>query len=65
MALSLHAIFEGIALGLLNSNNEAIILFIAITAHKWAKSFAFGITFYSAGIQNKIFLQFSHFLHQT
>ena len=34
MALSFHAIFEGIALGALNINNEVIILFIAIMAHK-------------------------------
>ena len=57
MALSLHGIFEGIALGVLNSNSEVIILFIAIIAHKWAESFALGISFYNAGIQNKIFIK--------
>ena len=34
MALPLHAIFEGIALGALNSNSEDIIIFIGIIAHK-------------------------------
>ena len=57
MALSLHGIFEGIALGVLNNNSEVIILFIAIIAHKWAESFALGISFYNAGIQNKIFIK--------
>ena len=57
MALSLHGIFEGIALGVLNSNSECIVLFIAIIAHKWAESFALGISFYNAGIQNKIFIE--------
>ena len=57
MALSLHGIFEGIALGVLNSNSEFIVLFIAIIAHKWAESFALGISFYNAGIQNKIFIE--------
>jgi len=57
MALSLHGIFEGIALGVLNNNNECIILFIAIIAHKWAESFTLGISFYNAGIQTKIFIK--------
>ena len=56
MALSLHGIFEGIALGVMNSNSECIILFIAIIAHKWAESFALGISFYNAGINTKIFI---------
>ena len=57
LALSLHGIFEGIALGVMNNNNECIILFIAIIAHKWAESFALGISFYNAKIQNKIFIE--------
>ena len=57
MALSLHGIFEGMALGVLNKKSEVIILFIAIIAHKWAESFALGISFYNAGIQNKIFIE--------
>ena len=57
MALSLHGIFEGMALGVLNKKSECIILFIAIIAHKWAESFALGISFYNAGVQTKIFLE--------
>lgn len=57
MALSLHGIFEGMALGVLNKKSECIILFIAIIAHKWAESFALGISFYNAGIQNKSFIE--------
>ena len=57
LALSLHGIFEGIALGVLNHSNEVIMLFIAIIAHKWAESFALGISFYKAKIETKIFLK--------
>jgi len=41
-------------------HTQVIILFIAIIAiiaHKWAESFALGISFYNAGIQNKIFIK--------
>ena len=57
LALSLHGIFEGMALGVMNTNSQCIILFIAIIAHKWAESFALGISFYNAGIQSKIFIE--------
>ena len=57
LALSLHGIFEGIALGVLNHGNEVIMLFVAIIAHKWAESFALGISFYKAKIEVKIFLK--------
>ena len=57
IALSLHGIFEGIALGVINNNSECIILFVAILAHKWAESFALGISFYNAGIQTRIFIE--------
>jgi len=57
LALSLHGIFEGIALGVLNHRDEVIMLFIAIVAHKWAESFALGISFYKAKIETSIFLK--------
>jgi zinc transporter 1/2/3 len=62
LALSLHGIFEGIALGVINNNSECIILFIAIIAHKWAESFALGISFYNARIHTKCLLKCSPFL---
>jgi len=39
IALSVHGFFEGIALGIQNSLKDAIILAVAILAHKWAESF--------------------------
>ena len=33
------------------------MLFIAIVAHKWAESFALGISFYKAKIETSIFLK--------
>ena len=53
----MHGIFEGIALGVLNHSDEVIMLFIAIIAHKWAESFALGISFYKAKIDTNIFLK--------
>lgn len=38
LALSIHAFFEGIAIGLLDSNRELIFMFIAISFHKWVEA---------------------------
>jgi zinc transporter 1/2/3 len=44
-------------LGVLNHSDEVVMLFIAIIAHKWAESFALGISFYKAKIDAKIFIK--------
>ena len=36
-ALSVHAFFEGIALGLLESEREILYMIVAISFHKWTK----------------------------
>lgn len=39
LALSIHGLFEGLALGLQGSFNEALFLLICIMTHKWAEGF--------------------------
>lgn len=40
LALSLHGLFEGIALGIQRVLKDTVFLFIAILAHKWAEAFS-------------------------
>ena len=49
LALSLHAIFEGIALGLTGTENSVWFLFFAIASHKFVISFCVGMQFVSSG----------------
>ena len=58
IALSIHGSIEGIALGVMNSLKDCSILFTAILLHKWAESFALGISFYKSGTEknNYIFM---------
>jgi len=51
LALSLHAVFEGIALGLTKTSNGAWFLFFAISCHKYVISFCIGMQFISSGIK--------------
>ena len=45
IALSLHGLFEGTALGVQSKAKDAILIAVAILAHKWAEGFALGISF--------------------
>lgn len=45
-ALSIHGLFEGIALGIQTQPKMIFFLGIAIVSHKWAESFTLGISFY-------------------
>ena len=45
IALSFHALFEGIAVGLSQRDSEVWTLIIAISLHKWAEAMALGISF--------------------
>ena len=57
IALSVHGIFEGIALGVMNTIKECSILFSAIIFHKWAGAFALGISFYKSGTEANLFIK--------
>ena len=45
IALSVHGLFEGTALGVQRELKDTVFLAIAIVAHKWAESFTLGISF--------------------
>jgi len=57
IALSVHGIFEGIALGVMNTIKDCSILFSAIILHKWAAAFALGISFYKSGTETNLFIK--------
>ena len=57
IALSIHGIFEGIALGVMNTQRNCFLLFIAIIVHKWAESFALGISFFKSGFEQSLFIK--------
>lgn len=48
LALSIHAFFEGLALGMQDSPGEAMILFIAIISHKACESFGLTVALMKA-----------------
>eukprot|EP00095_Tigriopus_kingsejongensis_P011255 maker-scaffold708_size108518-snap-gene-0.13 protein:Tk11255 transcript:maker-scaffold708_size108518-snap-gene-0.13-mRNA-1 annotation:"zinc transporter zip3 isoform x1" len=51
LALSLHAVFEGIAVGLTNKEANVWYLLFAIAAHKFVIAFCLGIQFVTSGIK--------------
>lgn len=57
VALSLHGLFEGTALGVMHTLRNTIFLLLAILAHKWAESFALGISFYKSGTEKGTFIK--------
>lgn len=63
LMLSIHAFLMGAALGLSASLSVAIVILLAIVAHKWAESFALAIQINKSAFSNKIniilFLVFS------
>ena len=52
LALSLHAVFEGIAMGLTNEESSVWFLFFAVASHKYVISFCVGMQFVASGIKN-------------
>ena len=57
IALSLHGLFEGIALGVMKTIRDLLFLLVAILAHKWAESLALGISFFKSGTESHIFIK--------
>ena len=53
LALSIHGIFECLALGIQTSFKNTLFLFIALMIHKWAEAFALGIFFVQAKLTKK------------
>ena len=55
LSLSIHGLFECLALGIQTNYKNALFLFIALMIHKWAESFAIGILFVKAKFTKKFF----------
>lgn len=53
LALGLHSLFEGMALGLCKAYGELIAIFIAIIAHKFPECFGVAVAFASGGVEKK------------
>lgn len=57
VALSIHGLFEGTALGVQTSLKDTLFLAAAIIAHKWAESFALGISFSKSNTNKGTFIR--------
>ena len=55
LALSIHGMFECLALGIQTNFKNTLFLFIALMIHKWAEAFALGIFFVQAKLSKKNF----------
>merc|ERR1711915_707701 len=51
LAISLHAVFEGIAMGLTNNTRSVWLLFVVISAHKYVISFCISMQFVTSGLK--------------
>ena len=51
IALSVHSIFEGIALGLQRTSIRLFYLFLAILSHKWVEALTIGINFNNSQLE--------------
>ncbi len=51
LSLSLHAVFEGIALGLTGSAESVWLIFVAIASHKYVISFCVGMQLVTSGVR--------------
>ena len=53
LALTIHAVFEGFAIGLQTDYKEVLNLLMATLCHKWAASLTLGISFTKGSIEPK------------
>ena len=55
LSLSIHGLFECLALGIQTNYKDTLLLFIALMIHKWAEAFALGILFVKAKFTKKFY----------
>ena len=58
IALSVHSIFEGLALGLMDNFQQFLNLMISIMVHKFAEAMSISIAMQKAGFEFKKLLKF-------
>ena len=56
LSLSIHGLFECLALGIQTDYTNTLLLFIALMIHKWAEAFALGVLFVKAKFSNKFYV---------
>lgn len=58
LALSIHALFEGLALGLQDNSNELFYMLLAIVLHKWVEALSIGINLSQSDIDRHSLLYY-------
>lgn len=56
LALSIHGVFECLALGIQSTVKNTLFLFIALMIHKWAEAFSLGIFFVKGQLSKKFYM---------
>ncbi|CAD8138958.1 unnamed protein product [Paramecium pentaurelia] len=57
-AIGLHAIFEGIALGVTKRTSDTLALGLSLMGHKWAEGWALGVAFRESSVEQEIQIKF-------
>ena len=58
MAIGIHAVFEGLALGVSRYTSDTLGLGLSLMAHKWAEGWALGVAFRESSAEKEIALKF-------
>ena len=53
VAVGIHAVFEGLSIGLATEVSEVLALSLAVTCHKWAEGLTLGLAFAESNIPTK------------
>ena len=56
LALSIHGMFECLALGIQSESKNTLFLFIALMIHKWAEAFSLGVFFIKGKLEKRHYL---------
>jgi len=59
LALSFHAVFEGLAIGLEEHEDDVWILYAAVAAHKYVISFCVGLELYNVGTPKLLYAAYT------
>jgi zinc transporter 1/2/3 len=54
IAIGIHAVFEGLAIGIENEPFKCITLAAAVCCHKWAEGITLGLAFKKANVELKM-----------
>ncbi|CAK94768.1 unnamed protein product (macronuclear) [Paramecium tetraurelia] len=57
-AIGLHAVFEGIALGVTRRTSDTLALGLSLMGHKWAEGWALGVAFRESSVEQDLQIKF-------